>query len=82
MILIDIYPFKKFSDVIYLILGNISNWHHNKSDAKIIIGYLPKIKAKTDFEKKYLSYQEIKRYIYQFSFNILTKKCLIVKIVE
>ena len=44
---------------VYLTLGNIPNWRHNKPDAKIVIGYLPRIKAKTDSEKKQSSYQEI-----------------------
>jgi len=31
---------------IYLSLGNISNWWRDKPYAKVLIGYLPKLKAK------------------------------------
>jgi hypothetical protein len=61
---------------VYLTLGNISNWRRNKPDAKAIIGYLPKIKAITDSEKRHNSYLEAKRFLYQRSFEIITKTLL------
>ena len=32
---------------IYLTLGNIISWRRNKPDAKILLGYLPQLKAKS-----------------------------------
>ena len=32
---------------IYLTLGNIVSWRRNKPDAKVLLGYLPQLKAKT-----------------------------------
>ena len=29
---------------IYLSLKNIPNWHRNKRDAKVLLGFLPKLK--------------------------------------
>src|ERR1044071_9456457 len=37
---------------IYLTLGNIISWRRNKPDAKILLGYLPQLKAKTLSEKR------------------------------
>ncbi|GBB97807.1 hypothetical protein RclHR1_30730002 [Rhizophagus clarus] len=31
---------------IYISLGNIPNWQRNKPSAKVLVGYLPKLKAK------------------------------------
>jgi len=61
---------------VYLTLGNISNWRRNKPDAKAVIGYLPKIKAITDSEKRHNSYLVAKRSLYQCSFEIITKTLL------
>jgi len=36
---------------IYISLGNISNWKRNKSNFKILIGYLLKLKAKYNIMK-------------------------------
>ena len=57
-------------------LGNIPNWRRNKPDAKVVIGYLPKIKAKTNSEKKRNSYLLAKRTIYQDSFEIIINTLL------
>ena len=61
---------------VYLTLGNIPNWRRHKPDSKVVVGYLPKIKAKTDSEKKNNDYQLAKRIIYQQSFEIMTKSLL------
>jgi len=37
---------------IYLTLGNIPSWIMNKPDAKVLLGYLPQLKAKTISRKK------------------------------
>ena len=61
---------------IYLTLGNIPNWRRNKPDAKVVIGYLLKIKAKTNSEKKDNLYLLTKRTIYQNSFEIIINTLL------
>src|SRR5256884_7671204 len=55
---------------IYLTLGNIINWHRNKPDAKILLGYLPQLKAKTISEKRTESFYSVKHAIYQYSLDI------------
>ena len=37
---------------IFLTLGNIPSWIRNKPDAKVLLGYLPQLKAKTISQKK------------------------------
>ena len=61
---------------IYLTLGNIPNWCRNKPDVKVVIGYLPAIKAKTNSEKKKDSYLLAKQTIYQNSFEIIINTLL------
>src|SRR3954447_9437706 len=36
---------------IYISLGNISNWLRNKSHAKVLVGYLLKLKAKDNITR-------------------------------
>ncbi len=38
--------------LIYLSIGNIKNWRHNKQDAKQILGYLSILKSKDNTEKR------------------------------
>ena len=52
---------------IYLTLGNIISWRRNKPDAKILLGYLPQLKAKTISEKRTESFYSAKHAIYQYS---------------
>ena len=61
---------------IYLTLGNIINWCKNKPDAKILLGYLPQLKAKTISEKRTESFYLAKHAIYQYSLDILTRPLL------
>ena len=56
---------------IYLTLGNIPSWIRNKPDAKVLLGYLPQLKAKTNSEKKSKSFQLAKRILYQYALDIL-----------
>jgi hypothetical protein len=61
---------------IYLTLGNIISWRRNKPDAKVLLGYLPQLKAKTISEKRSESFHLAKRAIYQYSLDILTRPLL------
>ena len=56
---------------IYLTLDNIISWHKNKPDAKILLDYLPILKAKTISQKKSKSFQLAKRSLYQYALDIL-----------
>lgn len=61
---------------IYLTLGNIPSWIRNKPDAKILLGYLPQLKAKTISQKNSKSFRLVKRTLYQHSLDILTRSLL------
>ena len=61
---------------IYLTLDNIISWCRNKPDAKILLGYLPQLKAKTLSEKRTESFHSAKHALYQYSLNILTRPLL------
>jgi hypothetical protein len=61
---------------IYLTLGNIPSWIRNKPDAKVLLGYLPQLKAKTITQKRSKSFQLAKRKLYQYSLKILTRSLL------
>ena len=61
---------------IYLTLGNIISWRRNKPDAKILLGYLPQLKAKTLTEKRTESFHSAKHALYQYSLDILTRPLL------
>jgi hypothetical protein len=61
---------------IYLTLGNIISWRRNKPDAKVLLGYLPILKAKTISQKKTKSFQLAKRTLYQYALDILTRPLL------
>ena len=56
---------------VYLTLGNIPNWRRNKPDAKVLLGYLPLLKAKTISQKKSSSFLLAKRSLYHHAINIL-----------
>ena len=57
---------------VYLTLGNISNWRRNRPDAKVLLGYLPILKAKTISQKRSSSFRVAKHHLYQYAFDILT----------
>jgi len=61
---------------IYLMLGNIASEIRNKPYAKVLLGYLPQLKAKTTSQKKSKSYRLAKRTLYQYALNILTRPLL------
>ena len=61
---------------IYLTLGNISSWRRNKPDAKVLLGYLPQLKAKTISQKRSKSFRLIKRILYQHSLDVLVRPLL------
>src|SRR5438874_1121092 len=47
---------------IYISLGNIPSWLlRNKSHAKVLVGYLPKLKAKDNTTKNSESFQKLQR---------------------
>src|SRR3954454_19495563 len=56
---------------IYLTLGNIISWRRNKPNAKVLLGYLPILKAKTISQKRPKSYKLAKRALYQHALDIL-----------
>src|SRR5213082_2885263 len=61
---------------IYLTLGNISSWVRNKPDAKVLLGYLPRLKAKTNSQKNSRKFKFAKRSLYQYTLNVLTRPLL------
>ncbi|GET56428.1 hypothetical protein GLOIN_2v1784311 [Rhizophagus irregularis DAOM 181602=DAOM 197198] len=56
---------------IYLTLGNIVSWRRNRPDAKILLGYLPILKAKDISQKRSKSFQLAKRVLYQICFKYI-----------
>ena len=50
----------------------LPSWIRNKPDAKVLLRYLPQLKAKIISQKKTKSFQMAKRALYQHSLNILT----------
>jgi hypothetical protein len=61
---------------IYLTLGNIPSWVRNKPDAKVLLGYLPQLKAKTISQKKSKKFRLAKRSLYQYTLDVLTRPLL------
>lgn len=56
---------------IYLSLGNIENWRRNKPDAKVLLGYLPKLKAKDIHTRNSATFRKLQRQIFQQCLRIL-----------
>ena len=56
---------------IYISLGNIPNWQRNKPDAKVLVGYLPKLKAKDNTTKNSEAFQKLQRQVFQRCLRIL-----------
>ena len=67
---------KTSEHLIYLTLGNIVSWCRNKPDAKILLGYLPRLNATTISQKRSKSFQLAKRVLYQYALDILTRPLL------
>jgi hypothetical protein len=61
---------------IYLTLGNIPSYIRNRPDSKVLLGYIPQLKAKSIFQKRSKSFRLAKRTLYQYSLDILTKPLL------
>jgi len=61
---------------IYLTLGNIISWRRNKPDAKVLLGYLPILKAKTISQKRSKGYKLAKRALYQHALDMLIRPLL------
>lgn len=61
---------------VYLTLGNIPNWRRNRPDAKVLLGYLPSLKAQTISQKRSSSFRAAKQHLYQYAFDILTRPLL------
>lgn len=61
---------------VYLTLGNIISWRRNKPDAKVLLGYLPQLKAKTISQKRSKSFRLAKRTLFQHSLDVLTRPLL------
>jgi hypothetical protein len=56
---------------IYISLGNIPNWLRNKSESKVLVGYLPKLKAKDNITKNSESFRRLQRQVFQRCLRIL-----------
>ena len=56
---------------IYISLGNIPNWLRNKPFAKVLVGYLPKLKAKDNITRNSASFQKLQRLVFQRCLRIL-----------
>jgi hypothetical protein len=50
---------------IYISLGNIPNWLRNKPEAKVLVGYLLKLKAKDNITKNSESFRKLQRQVFQ-----------------
>jgi Plavaka transposase len=61
---------------IYISLGNIPNWVRNKPDAKVLIGYLPKLKAKDNTTKNSKLFRSLQRQVFQRCLQILLSPIL------
>ena len=62
---------KTIEHPIYLSLGNIPNWRRDKPYAKVLIGYLPKLKAKDIYTRNTESFQQLQRQVFQRCLHIL-----------
>jgi hypothetical protein len=56
---------------IYISLGNIPNWQRNKPNAKVLVGYLPKLKAKDNTTRNSESFRRLQRQVFQRCLRIL-----------
>lgn len=56
---------------IYISLGNIPNWMRNKPNSKVLVGYLPKLKAKDNTTKNSEFFRKLQRQVFQRCLRIL-----------
>lgn len=61
---------------IYISLGNIPNWMRNKSNSKVLVGYLPKLKAKDSATKNSETFRQLQRQVFQRCLRILLSPIL------
>ena len=61
---------------IYISLGNIPNWLRNKPYAKVLVGYLPKLKAKDNTTRNSRSFRKLQRLVFQRCLCILLSPIL------
>lgn len=61
---------------VYLTLGNIPSWRRNKPDAKVLLGYLPIIKAETNSEKRSKGFLMAKKALFHHAFDIMMRPLL------
>jgi len=61
---------------IYISLGNIPSWLRNKPDAKVLVGYLPKIKAKDNITRNSKEFRKLQRQVFQRCLRILLSPIL------
>ncbi|PKY55433.1 hypothetical protein RhiirA4_427506 [Rhizophagus irregularis] len=58
---------------VYLSLGNIPIWRRNKCDAKVLLGFLPKLNPLHNNKNNKKSFIPAKRMLYQHCFDIMTQ---------
>src|SRR3989440_6157450 len=61
---------------IYISLGNIPNWMRNKSNSKVLVSYLPKLKVKDNITKNSEFFQRLQRQVFQRCLRILISPIL------
>ena len=61
---------------IYISLGNIPNWMRNKPNSKVLVGYLPKLKAKDNTTKNSEFFRRLQRQVFQRCLRILLSPIL------
>src|SRR5436305_5724087 len=61
---------------IYISLGNIPNWVRNKPNSKVLVGYLPKLKAKDNTTRNSEFFRKLQRQVFQRCLQILLSPIL------
>jgi hypothetical protein len=61
---------------IYISFGNIPNWQRNKPDAKVLVGYFPKLKSKDNITKNSEPFRRLQRQTFQRCLQILLSPIL------
>ena len=56
---------------IYISFGNIPNWRRNKSNSKVLLGYLPKLKVKDIHTRNSEAFRKLQRQVFQKCLRIL-----------
>ena len=61
---------------IYISIGNIPNWMRNKPNTKVLVGYLPKLKAKDNTTRNSAFFRKLQRQVFQRCLRILLSPIL------